>query len=143
VVLLAAAMAEKLARALGKPVSRLGPADVAALQGYAWPGNVRELRNVVERAIITSTDGRLHLERMLPAGGAPAAPAPPAVAAPRQEILTERTLRQLERENMVAALERAGWRVAGADGAAAVLGVSPSTFKSRMKALDIRRPDGR
>jgi transcriptional regulator with GAF, ATPase, and Fis domain len=65
------------------------------------------------------------------------------VAAPRQEILTERSLRQLERENMVAALERAGWRVAGADGAAAVLGVSPSTFKSRMKALEIRRPDGR
>jgi transcriptional regulator with GAF, ATPase, and Fis domain len=143
VVLLAAAMAEKLARTLGKHVSPLGPADVAALRSYAWPGNVRELRNVVERAIITSTDGRLHLDRMLPAGGALAAPPPPAVAAPRQEILTERSLRQLERENMVAALERAGWRVAGADGAAAVLGVSPSTFKSRMKALEIRRPDGR
>jgi transcriptional regulator with GAF, ATPase, and Fis domain len=145
VVLLAAAMAEKLARDLGKHVSPLGPADVAALQAYAWPGNVRELRNVVERAIITSSDGRLHLDRVLPGGGAPEAPAPgprPA-AGPRPEILTERSLRQLERENMLAALERAGWRVAGADGAAAVLGVSPSTFKSRMKALEIRRPDGR
>jgi transcriptional regulator with GAF, ATPase, and Fis domain len=139
VVLLATAMTEKLSRTLGKPVAPPGPADAAALRAYAWPGNVRELRNVVERAIITSTSGRLDLERALPA-----APPPPARApAPRRdEILTDDGLRRLERDNMVAALERAGWRVGGDDGAARLLGVSPSTLKSRMKALDVRRPDG-
>jgi transcriptional regulator with PAS, ATPase and Fis domain len=143
VVLLASAMAEKLARDLGKQIAPLGPADLAAIQAYAWPGNVRELRNVVERAIITSTDGRLHLDRILPTRGAAAAATPPPRAAPHAEILTERRLRELERENTIAALERTGWRVAGDDGAAAMLGVSPSTLKSRMKALDIRRPDAR
>jgi transcriptional regulator with GAF, ATPase, and Fis domain len=138
VALLAAAMAEKLARALGKAVAPLGPADAAALRSYAWPGNVRELRNVIERAIITSTSGRLDLERALPAAGPP--PLRAAPAAPGDEILTEQRLRRLERDNTVAALERAGWRVGGDDGAARLLGVSPSTLKSRMKALGIRRP---
>jgi transcriptional regulator with GAF, ATPase, and Fis domain len=85
----------------------------------------------------TSTAGRLHLDRALPAGS-PAAPAPPAPGT--DEILTERTLRELERRNTLAALERCGWRVAGEDGAARLLGVSPSTLKSRMKALELERP---
>ena len=136
-VLLATAIAERLARALGKEVAPLGPSDVAALRSYAWPGNVRELRNVMERAIITSRDGRLRLERFVPAA-AESAPAIPAAEADG-EILTDERLRGLERRNMIAALDRAGWRVAGPGGAAALLGVSPSTFKSRMKALAIRR----
>ena len=136
VVLVATALASKLARDLGKEVAPPGPADVAALRSYSWPGNVRELRNVIERAIITSADGRLHLERALPARD----PAPVAVpAAIPGEILSERRLRELERRNTIAALERCGWRVGGDGGAARLLGVSPSTLKSRMKALEIAR----
>jgi transcriptional regulator with GAF, ATPase, and Fis domain len=140
VVLLAAAMAERLARALGKRVGAPGPADVAALRAYPWPGNVRELRNVVERAIITSTDGRLHLDRCLPAPrpSRPAAARLDAAALLQGEILTDRDLRELERSNLLAALERAGWRVGGTGGAAELLQVNPSTLKSRMKAFEIR-----
>ncbi len=143
VVLLAASIAEQAGRRLGKQLAPLGPADVDALRAHPWPGNVRELRNVIERATITSSDGRLHLDRILPAAAPRPAPAP--AGAPRPwpragEILTDRRLRQLERDNMIAALERAGWRVGGAAGAAALLDVSPSTLKSRMKALEIRRP---
>ena len=144
VVLLATAMAEKLARSLGRRTAPPDAADAAALRSYAWPGNVRELRNVVERAIITSTDGRLHLHRALPEPVVVAAPedAPPR---PRtaSEVMTERRVRELERENMIAALERSGWRVGGKSGAAELLSVSPSTFKSRMKALAISRPGER
>ncbi len=140
VVVLAEAIAAKLARSLGRTIAPLGPSDFAALRAYAWPGNVRELRNVLERAIITSADGRLHLDRALPAAGPAASP---VEAEPRQdgEIMSERALRQLERDNMLAALARAGWRVAGDGGAAQLLGVRPSTFKSRMKALAICRAD--
>jgi transcriptional regulator with PAS, ATPase and Fis domain len=139
VVLLATAMAEKLSRTLGKEVAPLGPSDLAAIRSYTWPGNVRELRNVIERAIITSTDGRLRVERMLPAPPEPSAPAPRGETARPGEILTDARLRELERENTLAALERSGWRVGGEGGAAALLGVSPSTLKSRMRALRIRR----
>jgi len=142
VVLLAASLVEKFSRDMGRTVEPLTPEDTAALRAYPWPGNVRELRNVIERALITSTDGRLHLERAVPArdpeaGTAPAAA--PAAGTPG-EILTENRLRQLERDNLIAALTRCGWKVAGENGAAGLLGISPSTLKSRMKALEIRRP---
>jgi PAS domain S-box-containing protein len=135
VVQLAEAIAERLARDLGRPIARLDREDADALRAYPWPGNVRELRNVIERAIITSTDGRLHLARALPSVAARAAP--PAVAP--GEILSETRLRDVERDNMRAALERAGWRVAGPGGAAELVGLRPSTFKSRMKVLGLRR----
>jgi PAS domain S-box-containing protein len=141
VVLLAAAMADKLAPRLGRRVAPPDAADAAALRSYAWPGNVRELRNVVERAIITSTDGRLNLHRCLPAAEVAAPSSEPAPATRGDaEVLTDRRLRELERDNMLAALERTRWRVGGKDGAAALLSVSPSTLKSRMKALGIARP---
>jgi PAS domain S-box-containing protein len=136
VVVLAEALAARLTRSLGRAMRPLSPSDVAALTSYAWPGNVRELRNVLERAIITSPDGHFHLSRALPIA---APPAPPAAAEPRpgDAILSERVLRQLERDNMLAALARAGGRVGGEGGAAELLGVRPSTLKSRMKALGI------
>ena len=139
VVQLASAMAAKLARAMGKTVAPLGAADIAALRSYSWPGNVRELRNIVERAIITSRSGRLDLERVLPASD----PSPHG-GAPRgeNEVLSERQMRQLEKDNLVAALERSAWRISGDGGAAQLLGLSASTLKSRMKALDVRRPGG-
>ncbi len=140
VVLLATALSEKLARELGKAIAPLGHADLEALRSYAWPGNVRELRNVLERAIITSTDGRLHLERVLPRDRAARGPEPAPPPPSQGEILTERRLRELERRNILAALERCGWRVGGDAGAASLLGLSPSTLKSRMKALEIARP---
>ena len=139
VVQLASAMAAKLARVMGKTVAPLGAADIAALRSYSWPGNVRELRNIVERAIITSRSGRLDLERVLPASD----PSPHG-GAPRgeNEVLSERQMRQLEKDNLVAALERSAWRISGDGGAAQLLGLSASTLKSRMKALDVRRPGG-
>jgi transcriptional regulator with PAS, ATPase and Fis domain len=143
---LAEALAGTLARSLGRAAPALEPADLSALRAYAWPGNVRELRNVLERALITSPDGRLHLDRALPAAGAAAASFAGAGAEgqPRREgeVLSEQALRRLERDNMLAALARAGWRVGGEGGAAALLGVSPSTLKSRMKALGLRAPAG-
>jgi transcriptional regulator of acetoin/glycerol metabolism len=95
---------------------------------------------VIERALITATGGVVDLERALPLGTA-GAPAVATADAGATEVLSARRLRQLERDNMIAALDRAQWHVAGDRGAAQQLGISPSTFKSRMKALKIiRRP---
>jgi PAS domain S-box-containing protein len=139
VIQIASSIAAKLARAMGKTVAPLGATDVAALRSYSWPGNVRELRNIVERAIITSRNGSLDLERVLPASE----PSPRGDAPRAGEILTERQMRRVERDNIVAALERSGWRISGDGGAALLLGLSPSTLKSRMKALEVQRPGAR
>jgi formate hydrogenlyase transcriptional activator len=101
-----------------------------ALREYAWPGNVRELRNVLERAVLQSTDGVLRLPEPLEAArpaGASEAPATPAVS----------TLEELERVHIRATLERTRGRVNGTGGAAELLGINPNTLRSRMKKLGI------
>jgi len=140
VLLLARTTAERLARDLGRSVAPLSPSDIAALGSYGWPGNVRELRNVLERALITSPDGALRLAALLPEARVERAAEARAEQPAAGEILTERHLRQLERDNLIAALTRTGWRVGGANGAAELLGISASTLKSRMRALAIERP---
>jgi PAS domain S-box-containing protein len=141
VVVIAETLLQKLSRQMGRRVQPLAPSAIEQLKSYPWPGNVRELRNVVERALITSGDGPLRLDLVLPDAPAGAeASMPAATIASPHEILPETRIRQIERANMIAALEKTGWRVGGDDGAAQLVGISPSTFKSRMKALDIRRP---
>ncbi len=144
VVPLARALLERAARAFGRGPLGLSGEDEARLTAYGWPGNVRELSNVVERAVILSTDGRLRLDLALEGGPRrrvttatqPSTPAP--AADPGYVTLDE--WRRLERENVTRALEAAGWRVAGKDGAAERLGVPPSTLQSQLKTLGIRRP---
>jgi transcriptional regulator with GAF, ATPase, and Fis domain len=136
VVVLAEAFAKGFARRRGRAVAPLSPDQKAKLRRYEWPGNVRELQNVIERALITSADGRtLNLDRALPEAAAP-------VAAPANgdRVLTATELEDLERRNVVRALEAAGWKVSGDDGAAALLGLKPNTLASRIKKLGIRRP---
>lgn len=137
VLLLAQAFAERAAKRLGRKLAPFDDAVKRRLTGYPWPGNVRELENVVERALITSNDGTLDLARALPESPVPN----PAPAAPKPGvILTAAELLQLERANIAAALEAAGGKVAGPRGAAALLGMKPSTLSSRIKALAIERP---
>ena len=144
VLLLAERFAQRVARRQGRTVAALTRADRERLLRYPWPGNVRELQNVVERAWITSRDGRrLDLDRALPEAPPPTVAAPPAGALVAEPILTDRELRELERRNVVRALETAGWRISGAGGAAERLGINPNTLASRLKALGIsRRPEG-
>jgi PAS domain S-box-containing protein len=135
VVLLAGEFARRFAQTLRRRIEPLSEEAARRLTAYAWPGNVRELQNVMERAVITARDGRLNLERALPEADSMAAP-----SAVGGDVRTDAEMRALERRNIVRALDAAGWKIAGVDGAARRLGVSPSTLTSRMKALDIRRP---
>jgi transcriptional regulator with GAF, ATPase, and Fis domain len=125
------------------------------LTSYDWPGNVRELQHVIERAVILSPTPPLNLERALQVGApATAAPLPPSTGAPQAPpsspsrlaapagtapILSESDRRALERDSIVAALDKAAGRIAGPGGAAELLGVRPSTLRDRMKALGIQR----
>jgi PAS domain S-box-containing protein len=140
VALIASVFAKRFAHRLGRRIEPLSQECIQRLQAYSWPGNVRELMSVLERAVITSRDGRLNLDRALPesAGDAAAVPAPSDKAGTR--VRTAREFEELERQNLLRALEATAWRVAGENGAAQLLGINPSTLNSRMKALGIRRP---
>jgi transcriptional regulator with GAF, ATPase, and Fis domain len=142
--LLATVFAQRYARRLGRTLEPLSRDCICRLKAYAWPGNVRELENVMERAVITARDGKLNLDRALPE--APADSARAAVTTLRASedvparILTVEELHDIERANLLRALESARWRVTGESGAARLLGMKPTTLSSRMKALHIARP---
>jgi len=140
--MLATAFARNFARRMGRRLVPLSDDCVRRLQAYNWPGNVRELQNIIERAVITSRDGHLNLDRALPESVNAAAAALGPVVADKptaQHVRTAKELEELERSNIIAALKAAEWKVAGEKGAAQLLGVKPTTLSSRMKALNIER----
>ena len=123
------------------PKPRLTRAAVAQLQNYDWPGNIRELRNVIERAVILARGGPLHFD--LPVTDS-TLPSPAATLHPGHptglEFFTEAEMQRRERENLVAILEKAGWKIKGPDGAAELIGLKPTTLLSRMKKMGLARP---
>jgi PAS domain S-box-containing protein len=140
VVLLAEACARKLAERAGRRAAPLTEDAKARLRRYEWPGNVRELENVMERALITSLDGRTpNLERALPESRA-RADSPSVLESDDPRIFTVAELQTLERANLVRALVASAWKVSGKGGAAERLGLKPNTLSSRMRALGIEKP---
>ncbi|MGE5307359.1 MAG: sigma 54-interacting transcriptional regulator [Alphaproteobacteria bacterium] len=127
------------AQRMGRLLGPLSEASIRRLQGYSWPGNVRELQNVIERAVITSRNGQLNLDRALPESpkDTPTARRPPDGTS--ESVRTAKEMEELERQNLIAALTRTGWQVAGDDGAAKLLEMKPTTLSSRIKALGIKR----
>jgi transcriptional regulator with GAF, ATPase, and Fis domain len=132
--LLAARFVRASARKMNRPAPRFTKAHAHQLATHDWPGNVRELQNAVERAVILSQGGPLRFDLV----GAESAEAPggkPRVS--QKAILTRDELRRQERDNIAAALEHCAGRVFGAVGAAAMLGMKPTTLASRIKALGL------
>jgi len=116
---------EEFSRAFGKRIDAVDKETLAALQRHSWPGNIRELRNVIERAMIVTTSRRLTI----------ALPTPTAAATKRSPKLVD-----VEKEHIRAVLESAAWRIRGAGGAAARLGMKPTTLETRMAKLGLKRP---
>jgi PAS domain S-box-containing protein len=134
---------------IGRRISRVPKAAMERLVAYPWPGNVRELENVIERAVILSPGPDLEVAaEALPApleladdsGRAHQADEPrPARASVRAPIDNTLTLEDVDRTHIVEVLQRTGWKIDGTDGAARLLKLHPSTLRSRIKKLGIRR----
>lgn len=132
--LLAAHFLRAASRKAGRPQPPLTLASIQRLQQYDWPGNVRELQHVIERGVITSSAGRLNIELPASTHNAPKSAAPPTESA---IVRTDAQIRQLEAENIRAALKVAAGKVSGPGGAAELLGIKPTTLASRIKTLGI------
>jgi len=99
---------------------------------HTWPGNVRELENVIERALILSHEPVLRIDESgSGAQGSSLEAAPPS------------NLKEFERRHILQTLTLAEWHIEGPDGAAARLGLPPSTLRSRMKQFGMTRPSAR
>ena len=126
--LLARFFVDRVCGRYGWPPCEVTPTAMQSLAAYSWPGNVRELENVVERAIILSRgqdveSAHIHI------GEVRNHDEPPGI----------RSLKEAEREHILAALEATQWKVSGPEGAAELLDVKPTTLEARMKMLNIVR----
>jgi formate hydrogenlyase transcriptional activator len=143
---LAAHLLERICRRLRRSTPALTEEQFASLAHHDWPGNVRELRNVLERAVISAGEGPLRLaladERPPPRSTYPTTPVP-ALEGPLQvtagpgPVLSDAEMRRRERDNLMAALDRCHGKIYGANGAASLLGVKPTTLASRLKKLGV------
>lgn len=119
---------QKYGAKIGKRFNSIDAPVLARLQAYHWPGNVRELENIIERAIILSEGPSLQLEEAFDLNLTPQSPQP-----------GRKTLKEVEREMMQSALEECGWKIEGDGGAAARLGLAPSTLRERIKKYGLQR----
>ncbi|MCI0444637.1 sigma 54-interacting transcriptional regulator [bacterium] len=136
---------DRYASKAGKKIRNVNKKTLELFQSYSWPGNIRELQNVIERSLIfcdtdTFSVGQINLEEFLPQ---------PRSDTPEEKILTTELddvldvaqLENLERTNILKALDRCDWRISGKNGAAKLLGIPPTTLSSQLKALKIKRPN--
>ncbi len=125
--LLAEAFIERYSRKLGKQITSIHKEALKALEDYPWPGNIRELENIIERAVILSPGSVLQLADKLEISSLPFSS-------------TVKTLEEAERNQIFRTLSETRWRIEGKNGAAAILGLNPSTLRARMHKLGIFRP---
>jgi transcriptional regulator with GAF, ATPase, and Fis domain len=119
---------DKYAQKFGRRFETISKDVMQVLQAYHWPGNVRELEHVIERAVITSPEPVFQIVDQL-----------------EHESITmeEGTLKGFEamaREHILQVLQNTSWKIEGEGGAAAILGLKPSTLRFRIKKLGIKRP---
>jgi len=119
----------KFNKKIGKMIETVPKETLDMLHAYHWPGNVRELESIIERAVITSQGTWLQvldrLETCRTTG--------------EQTAQDAKGLSELERDRILQVLQQTNWRIEGKNGAAAILGLNPSTLRGRMRKEGIRR----
>jgi PAS domain S-box-containing protein len=139
IVQLAQHFLEQTCKDFGRETLTLTRAQTANLRAYDWPGNIRELKNVIERAVILSQGKVLRLDLSMPdPRGEPVAE--DDSDSDNDTVLTDDQMKELQKSNLIKALQHTNWRVSGAGGAAELLGVRPTTLADRIRTLKLKRP---
>lgn len=131
---------KEVAMKLNRPRPKLTQGNVAALQGYDWPGNIRELQNLMERAVITSRQGRLIFDLPRAAKAHTPLHSKPSADESEETVYPEAEMRRRECENLERALTQTNWKVYGSGGAAELLGIKPTTLMSRIRKFELEKP---
>jgi len=128
----------RYAKKAGKKIGMIDKSTLELLQMYSWPGNVRELQNVIERSVIVSDTELLSVDHRWLSGISASPSSAPYVSRDDRYTLARRTA-ETEKKLIESALERSQGRVSGPIGAAAELGMPPSTLESKIRTLRINK----
>jgi DNA-binding NtrC family response regulator len=129
--LLARHFVGQFARQMNKTIEGISAETMEALLRFPWPGNIRQLQNVIERSVIVHEKGTLSVEPSWL--DRECFPTEPATRSSLRRTVTE------EREVIAAALAKARGRVSGPLGAAAKLGIPPSTLESKIRSMNLNK----
>jgi PAS domain S-box-containing protein len=135
VLMLVEYFAQRYATRAGKTIRSIEKKTLDLLQSYEWPGNIRELQNIIERSVILSSGEVLSIDEMWLSKET----TQPASRVEASTRLNRDAEHRSEREIIEAALAGTRGRVSGPSGAAAKLGIPPSTLETRIKALKINK----
>lgn len=128
-----------------RPAKQLSDYHLQQIQAYDWPVNVRKLHNVIERAAILTISGSLELDlpggKPISAQGKETCQQSLLTRDQELEVFTEQQMLQFQKENIEAALISCGWKIYGNDGAAALLGIKPTTLATMIQKLQLRAPN--
>ncbi len=127
----------KFSKKFGVDPPKLSAAAKQKLISYSWPGNIRELQNIIERAVITAKDKKIISEAILPNGEV--SDNDRDFLQGTQKILSQKEIQELEKKNIIRALNLTNWKISGSDGAANLLGLPPTTLNSKIKALQLKK----
>ena len=122
---------KRFAEKMGKRIRQIDTHTLELCQRYAWPGNIRELQNIVERSVILCSGGTFSIDETWLANRATVRP---DATSPLPDALQDQ-----EKEMIEDALAKSRGTVAGPRGAAAKLGIPPSTLESKIKQLKIEK----
>ena len=128
ILLLAKYFIQKYMNKLGKNLKSVSGSTLKVLADYRWPGNIRELENIIERAVILSTNEKLNIPKNLFGINI-------SLAESYQK------LDDIERSHIIQILNETSWQINGEKGAAKILGINPNTLRSRMEKLGIKKTD--
>jgi formate hydrogenlyase transcriptional activator len=118
---------QQFAASMDKTIETIPKETMRALVRHYWPGNIRELQNYIARGVILSNDGVF-------------GPAPLESCEPLELEISNPTLEERVRKEILAACQRANWKLGGPRGAAARLGLKRTTLFYKMKRLGIAPP---
>ncbi len=122
---------DRYASKAGKKIRSINKKSLELLQSYPWPGNIRELQNIIERSVIVCENETLVIDENWLSRES-------VKTQPPSRPLSEEMVAQ-EKERIEAALAETQGRVSGRLGAAAKLGMPPSTLDSKIRSLKINK----
>ena len=122
---------KRFAEKMAKRIRQIDKRSLELCERYQWPGNIRELQNIVERSVILCSGDTFSIDEAWLSSQGPLRP-------DGSDPLPQ-TLQDQEKDMIESALARSRGKVAGPRGAAARLGIPPSTLESKIKQLGIEK----